>query len=369
MQHRFHSPPTALDPCPRPYCTPLPPPSTMAYNIFAPVMARASFLHKICKTTSSMEVYLPLAERLVEICVASAPESRRKAAALVLHAVHSVEAVVKNGVNLQLPPKVLEGLEKFESVLAEILRHIESIPEQSNKSNTSLSSGKFRLRSAYLRTKLDGAHRTLLKKPAKQRRSPASRNEYILEFAAITTRAAGAICDLPILNLLKPVVEITALICDTAKMVNSNGDAALEIAKHAQSITNSVVDRASTGVGDETSLSALRLTLEEIQRFLDVLKRRRRLTAFALAAKDKERFIRLNSGLDRALELFTSTQTIRILEFARANEDELASVKAVIMMSAEGKTAAIEPTSAHCLFFFDKWDGTVALTHPVMIVL
>ncbi|KAJ7149125.1 hypothetical protein C8R46DRAFT_1127189 [Mycena filopes] len=345
----------------------------------APVMDRASFLQNICETTSSMEVYLPLAGRLVDISVAATPESRRKADALVLHAVHTTEAVVKNGVNLQLPPKVLAGLEKFESVLTEILRHIESIPEQSNKLNAYLSPAKFRLESVYLRTKLDRAHRALLKKPAKERRSPALRNEYILEFATITTRAAGAICNLPILNFLKPVVEITALICDTAKMVNSNRDAALDIAKHAQNITNSVVDRASTGVGDETSLSALRITLEEIQQFLDVLKRRRRLTAFALAAKDKERFTQLNAALDRALELFTSTQTIKILEVARANEDELASFKAVIMMSAEGgKTEQLkhgEPQynpvfSAPPFFFFNiarsQLGSRHSMTYPVM---
>jgi hypothetical protein len=47
--------------------------------------------------------------------------------------------------------------------------------------------------------------------------SDASRNESILELISLSTRVAGAICDVPVLNFLKPMVGIAALICDTAK--------------------------------------------------------------------------------------------------------------------------------------------------------
>jgi hypothetical protein len=48
--------------------------------------------------------------------------------------------------------------------------------------------------------------------------SAVARNESILELVSLSTRVAGAICDVPVLNFLKPVVGIAALICDTAKV-------------------------------------------------------------------------------------------------------------------------------------------------------
>jgi hypothetical protein len=46
----------------------------------------------------------------------------------------------------------------------------------------------------------------------------ASRNECILEVATFGVRAAGAVCDsIPGVNFLKPIFEMVAVICDTAK--------------------------------------------------------------------------------------------------------------------------------------------------------
>jgi hypothetical protein len=50
--------------------------------------------------------------------------------------------------------------------------------------------------------------------------SSASQNECILEVAAFGVRAAGAVCDLPGINFLKPVFGMVAVICDTAKAYN-----------------------------------------------------------------------------------------------------------------------------------------------------
>ncbi|KAJ7038398.1 hypothetical protein C8F04DRAFT_1089027, partial [Mycena alexandri] len=323
----------------------------MPSNVVIAAMDSAKILHAMCETTPNKAVYLPLTTLLVQICVAGTPESRKKASSLMLHVVELTEGVVKDGVDLLLPPKVLEGLDKLERILAEILRHIESIPEQRNKLDTlNLSVGKLHLQSAYLRRKLDRAHRALT---SASRLSSASRNECILEFATITTRAAGAICELPVLNLLKPVVGMVALICDTAKVVNSNRDAALELAKHAENVTNSVVGHATTKVGDEKSLLPLRRALEEIQQFLNVLKTRRwGVTSFALAGKDKERFATLNAALDRALEVLTSRQTIAILEIARANTNELAAVKAAMHLRGDEVKRRILQTLPQLPFHF-----------------
>jgi hypothetical protein len=47
--------------------------------------------------------------------------------------------------------------------------------------------------------------------------SSASRTECILEVAMFGVRAAGAICDIPGINFVKPVFGMVAVICDTAK--------------------------------------------------------------------------------------------------------------------------------------------------------
>jgi hypothetical protein len=48
--------------------------------------------------------------------------------------------------------------------------------------------------------------------------SDISRRDSIFELASLTARAAGVICDAPVLNFLKPIVDIAVIICDTAKV-------------------------------------------------------------------------------------------------------------------------------------------------------
>jgi hypothetical protein len=100
--------------------------------------------------------------------------------------------------------------------------------------------------------------------------SAVARNESILELVSLSTRVAGAICDVPVLNFLKPMVGIAALICDTAKVtfrdtlltysidmacqsVQGNREASLDLAKHASIVTKCVVERASALDGGLTA--------------------------------------------------------------------------------------------------------------------
>ncbi|KAJ7028799.1 hypothetical protein C8F04DRAFT_1117992 [Mycena alexandri] len=303
----------------------------MPSNIVAEAIIKAKTLRTMCKLTPSKKVYLPFTAVLVKICRAATPESRREAAELVLCTVKMTESLVENGVDQQLPPQVLEGLEKFESALVAIRSHVESIPEGNTKARKlRLLALAFHLKSARLRAELIQAHKALVKMSVKHKTS-ASRKECVLEAISFTTRAAGAIVEIPVLNVLKPVVGMTALICDTAKVVNSNREAAIELAEHAQNVTNSIVKCVNPMTRNEDSLEVLHRALDKIQKFLDALKRcRGGVLSFVLAGKDKEKFATLHLALDRALQVFTSSQAIKAVEIVRTNSTGLAVATATV---------------------------------------
>ncbi|KAJ6552130.1 hypothetical protein DFH09DRAFT_1086249 [Mycena vulgaris] len=123
------------------------------------------------------------------------------------------------------------------------------------------------------------------------------------------------------LKLLKPVVGIAALICDTAKTVKSNRAAAVELAAHARTVTKCIVDRASAmpANNDAAALEALRLTLNEIQSYLILFaKPRRRLRPWIFANHQKDRFAQLNAALDKALAMFSATKILSTAEDVHA---------------------------------------------------
>ncbi|KAJ7728247.1 hypothetical protein B0H16DRAFT_1697516 [Mycena metata] len=299
----------------------------MPSNIVVEATNKAKTLRMTCKLTPSKRVYLPLTAVLVKICRVATPESRREAAELLMFAVKMTESLLENGVDPQLPSQFPEGLVKFESALVAIHRHIESIPNTSTKARK-LSALAFRIKSPRLRAELIRTHKTLMKNSGKLN-SFAPRGECILEVASVGIRLAGAVVELPVVNLLKPLVVIAASICETAKVVNGNREAAIALAAHVQNVTDSVVERATAG--DENSLAVLRRVLDQIQKSLDVLKcRRGGVVSFVLARKDKERFTTLHLALDRALQVFTSSQTVKTIEIVHANTEELAMVKATV---------------------------------------
>ncbi|KAJ7176908.1 hypothetical protein C8R46DRAFT_1188606, partial [Mycena filopes] len=304
----------------------------MSSSIVVQASTRAKDLRTLCEKTPTKDVDLILVDSLIEMCNAATP-SRRLSSALVMHTVKLTESLLKRGVDPQLPPEVLLGLERFQSALLEIRSHVESIPAQRTKTGKLELSTRiaFRYKSAQLQAKLNSVHKTLMKLSAKRRSSP-SRSECILEVAAFTARAAGAIFELPVLSFMRPVPALAALICDTAKTVNSNRDAAIELADHARNVTNSVVARAADTGAEDEDLAELRLTLERIQEFLDALKHRRgrrgRVVSFLLAGKDKEQFAALDVALGRALEVFASSQTVSTVQIVRASSNEFAVVEA-----------------------------------------
>ncbi|KAJ7890257.1 hypothetical protein B0H13DRAFT_2666032 [Mycena leptocephala] len=267
-----------------------------------------------------------------------------KASLPVAHAVKTTGALVK----LPLSPERRQGLDRFERylesmhmscvlmilILDPIRRHIESIPEPGTKSakyRFPVSSFKFLRESARLKGELDRACKNLHASPKPNPTlSPDSRNECIVEIAAIGTRGAGAICEIPVLNLLRPAVGMVGLICDTAKAGNSNRAASRALARHAQDVTSYIVVRTTALLGEThaDSLTALHLALKEVQAFLVLLQSRRRATSWILASKDKDRFTEFNGALDRALAVFP--EIIETAERMRASTQELTALVAMV---------------------------------------
>jgi hypothetical protein len=120
------------------------------------------------------------------------------------------------------------------STLDMIRRHIESIPEPGSKSQRIFSGLRFRRESAQLKAELDRVYDGLVSSAHLPQlilvssffqldkhhpRSSASRHESILEVVSLSTQAAGIALDLPVLNVLKSLVGMAALICHTAKVI------------------------------------------------------------------------------------------------------------------------------------------------------
>ncbi|KAJ7872536.1 hypothetical protein B0H14DRAFT_3131563 [Mycena olivaceomarginata] len=338
----------------------------------ADAFTNAQRLQALCQTTTGLHAYRRIATLAVE-------DSRRKVAALAVYAAKRTNVLVNNGAGIPLSPERSQALDKFErhvpihregwriglnhlpSTLELIRRHIESVPERGTKPlKFGLATLAFFHHSRRLEAELDRVCHSLTSKER-----AASRNEYVLEVATLSTRAASAICEIPLpgLSFLKPAVGMAALICDTAKVainyhlasyicskpnhprqtVNGNRAAALALARHAEDVTNSIVERArkTSPQGKSSGADAvapLVLTLEDVQAFLKRLQGRRRAASWILAGKDKERFAELNAALDRALVVFCGSQSIAIAAGVHRNTQDLAALVATVHRVEDGVT-------------------------------
>ncbi|KAF8201129.1 hypothetical protein K438DRAFT_638003 [Mycena galopus ATCC 62051] len=283
-------------------------PAQMSSKKLAQALTSAQRLRDICQATPNMNVYQRIATMAVEVCASATPDARKKVSPLAVYAAKRTSTLIKDRADIPMSAERKKGLEEFERILELIRRHIESIPERGTKFPKFGLSGLSLLReSRRLQAELDQAYKNLTSKAF-----AAPRNECVLEIATMCTRAASALSDIPMpgVSFLKPVVGMVGLICDTAKTVNGNRAAALALARHAKDVTNSIVEKASHGGKDADSVATLRLALEEVQTFLELLQSRRRVASWILAVKDKDRFTELNGALDRALAVFCTSQSI-----------------------------------------------------------
>ncbi|KAJ7925120.1 hypothetical protein B0H13DRAFT_1976167 [Mycena leptocephala] len=180
-------------------------------------LAAAEERRTFCQTVPSMNAYQPLATSALEVCVSATQHTRKNTSLLAVHAVKRTAALIEAGVDIPMSPERRESLERFQSALDMMRRHIESIPQSGIRIFSSLT---FRRKSAHLKAELDGVYKSLLHN-RKNARCSTTQHESFLGIATLGTRAAGIACDVPFLNVLKPVVGMAALICETVKVINS----------------------------------------------------------------------------------------------------------------------------------------------------
>ncbi|KAJ7603060.1 hypothetical protein DFH06DRAFT_1257363 [Mycena polygramma] len=290
----------------------------------------AEALRDRCQTEPDMNAYQPLVTSAVEVCLSATPQARKDVQSLAAHVVKRTAALAENGVGVPMVPERQKLLDQFERTLDRIRRHIETIPEQGGQpQKIGLFAIKFLRESLYLKRELDGTYKALIQCPKKHAsHSTSSRNECILEIATLGTRTAAAICEIPGLGLGKPAVAMIGLICETAKTVNSNRTSARALARHAQNVTDFIVARANPAMPD--SLTELCGTLQQVQDFLRVLHNRPRVTSWIFAVKHKDRFAELTSALDRALQVFSTSENICATEIVRGNTHQLITLVATV---------------------------------------
>ncbi|KAJ7512659.1 hypothetical protein B0H11DRAFT_2901 [Mycena galericulata] len=308
----------------------------------AQLEAKAKDLRTFCETTPGMNALQPIAASAVEICTAAATlvsngSDGPGAVKLTAYVVDQTESLINKIAQGPLSPEICQALEIHEQNLDAIRRHFENMPtEHSNKAAKFILSLRFKRETHRLKAELK-SHLRVIVAICDCKSSEATgtmRSEDIFEYISVGARAVGAICDVPVLDVMKPVVGVMNLICETAKCVRSNREAALDISARAMTVTRSIVERAATAgavVPDKEALDALKLALEDINSYLTALKKpRRRLSSWILANQEKDRFARLDGALDKAVVLFSATQALRTAGEVRVNSHTTAVLGAKV---------------------------------------
>ncbi|KAJ7512629.1 hypothetical protein B0H11DRAFT_2182027 [Mycena galericulata] len=299
----------------------------------AQLEANAKDLRTICETTPGMNAVQPIAASAVEICSAAATLVGNKLDGTKLSGdvVNQIEFLINRIAQVPLSPEICHALAIYEEKLDAIRRHFENMSVPPRKKAKFLSALKLKRETSRLKADLKSHLRVIVAicdgKSADAKKS-ALRSEDILEVVSLGARVVGAVCDAPVLDAIKPVVGVLYLICETAKCVKSNREAALDISARASTVTRSIVERAAMdSAADPEALNALKLALEDIQSYLTLLKKsRHRSFSWILANQERDRFARLDVALDKAVALFSATQALRTAGDVRVNAHTTAAL-------------------------------------------
>ncbi|KAJ7484607.1 hypothetical protein FB451DRAFT_1169650 [Mycena latifolia] len=230
------------------------------------LMARAKDLRTLCEKTPGMNSYQPIAASTVEL-------KMHKAETLAAYTVDLAAILVNSMAHIPISPDILQSLEIFERCQqeGESVPWLPQVPKRNKSPPGRIAVEKCLYELASSRHLLQLAIAGLISESTGK-----SHSECVQELVSMSIRVTGAICEAPVLNFLKPVVGIAALICETAKSVQSNHAAAADLARQ----------RA--------------IALEDIQSYLAFLKKpRRRLAPWIFANQEKDRFNQLGCALER----------------------------------------------------------------------
>ncbi|KAJ7364478.1 hypothetical protein DFH08DRAFT_950054 [Mycena albidolilacea] len=271
-------------------------------------MSTAEDLSTWCSTTPGMNTFQSIAAAVVEVCRAANLVGTKNAQIIAAIVVDETKKVINRMAFLPPSPDNVQKLAPFQKQLEEIRRCIEEMPTRS-KSKV-LMSHIFDLETHRLKSELKRISKVLLDSIVR-----ISEGECIMEVLSLSIDAVGAVCDAPVLNALKPILSIVAMICDRAKSMKSNHEAVLELAKHSRLVAKSIINHAATQdistAGHVEALAALESALEDIRVYLTALQKPRHcLMSWIMVNYEKDRTVQLNRALDEALALFTSATAV-----------------------------------------------------------
>ncbi|KAJ7722198.1 hypothetical protein B0H16DRAFT_1600939 [Mycena metata] len=298
----------AIRPLPLPFPLRCPPRSVQTQSMpsqtalrLAKCTTTAIALRTSCETVPALTAYQPLAASAVKVCIAASSVKRNNASKLAIYAAGKTAALAS-----AIKPQIThELLEAFQRTLGEMQRHIETMPENSNR----VSDYRFNKESGRLKRELDTQLKVLLRNVSAV---TPSQSDSALELVALGARVSAALFDLNVLDFLKPVIGTVALICETVKTVKTNHASALKLVQRVNTVMECVFERASRTEGvNEHALRTLHNALEDILSHLASLQKRRRASVWLLANQEKERVAQLSGALNDALALF-STSTILV---------------------------------------------------------
>ncbi|KAJ7512600.1 hypothetical protein B0H11DRAFT_2213181 [Mycena galericulata] len=307
----------------------------MSHNLLQS-KANAEAVATLCATTPGMNALQPIAASAVEICTAAQnlPLGRKQTGwhQLSGDVVNQTEFLINKIAQVPLSPEICQALAIYEEKLDAIRRHVEKTLVLPRNKTKFLSSLRFKRETRRMKADLKSHMRVIVAICDGKSYEAKGDSEDILEYVSVGARAVGAICDVPVLNVMKPVVGVATLICDTAKCVRSNREAALDISARARTVTRSVVERAAmdgAAVPDPEALDALKLALEDIQSYLTALKKpRNRFSSWFLANQEKEQFAKLDGALDKAVAAYLSwVQAMQALRAAHTTATLVTTVE------------------------------------------
>ncbi|KAJ7682977.1 hypothetical protein B0H17DRAFT_1205403 [Mycena rosella] len=258
-------------------------------------VARAEALRTLC-AAPGMNAYRPIAVSAVKVCFTSASIMTQKTDKLAAYVVDQTAILINTMAHMPISPEILKALASIRTLDA-IRRHIEQTPGKRAKF---FVNSKFKRETKRLKVELETHLYTL---PGNVWRIGS---DCVLELVSLGTRAAGARPQFP-----EAVIGIPALICDSAKSVKSNRDAAIALAMHVSSITKCIVDRASAMDAAAADTGDALEALKSYSHLLSLGRPRRRLAPWIFANREKERFAELSGALDKALAMFMASTLLR----------------------------------------------------------
>ncbi|KAK6996551.1 hypothetical protein R3P38DRAFT_1966503 [Favolaschia claudopus] len=333
------------------------------------ITTRAADVCIWCSTIPDMSQIQQLSEFTLEVCkAATSLGGNSQVEKLAAFVVENTESLASQTLHVAMSPEITQDLKLYAEKLDDIRRTFKQMALQRKPTAKRVTSTILARKNPELR-RLKAEMKKLLHRLNGNIRSSSepiyiSRSDFALEIVSLGAKTLSAISEAPGLNLLKPALGAMSIICDQAKLVRRNREAALELARHSSAVIQSIVNHTeafdASGPANTYAFEQVGAVLHDIQAYLATFKKpRRRFSIWIMADQEKDRISGLKSALDRALALFTSVSVLETHAAVRAHGlgiRELSRSKADSKMIVQLRSPVFTGPTA-LLFFFSSEGG------------